>query len=155
MRPGHLGEEGNYLDNWWMKLVRRSRGVTKFDKMRSSTILSELKASALTELVEERQLRYLGHAWRYGEERWTKFMLQAERPGQVKKGRRRQYRKLISQLLIQKNLNTDMMQEKESWRAKLQELYPRGAKTTESTGPPLASSTPSDSERGASDEGTQ
>ena len=76
-------------------------------------------------MVEERQLRYLGHAWRYGEERWAKFLLQAERPGQKKTGKLAQYRKQVPKLLENKNLDTDAMEDKILWSCKLRELYPR------------------------------
>ena len=76
-------------------------------------------------MIEERQLRYAGHVWRYGEERWTKFMLQAERPGQ-KTGKKRQYRKHLTNLLKSKELNTGMMADGNLWTDKLSEIYPRG-----------------------------
>jgi hypothetical protein len=115
------------LDKWWMRQMRRARGVTKMDRLRNKTILEDLRASPLSELVEERQLRYLGHVWRYGDDRWTKFMLKAERPKQVKAGKQHQYRKLMTKLLKCKELTTGMMEDREVWRGALAELYPRGA----------------------------
>jgi hypothetical protein len=115
------------LDKWWMRLMRRARGVTKQDRLRSKAILEDLRASRLSELVEERQLRYLGHAWRYGEDRWTKFLLQADRPGQVNTGKQNQYRKMMSKLLKDKGLDTDMMEDRNVWSAALNTLYPRDA----------------------------
>ena len=77
--------------------------------------------------MEERQLRYLGHAWRYGEDRWTKFLLQADRPGQVSTGKQNQYRKMMSKLLKDKGLDTDMMEDRNVWSAALNTLYPGDA----------------------------
>jgi len=108
-----------------MKILRRVRGVTKEERLRSVAILRDLKTVKLSEMIEERQLRYLGHVWRYEDARWTKFMLQAERPSQ-KKGKQRQYRKHITNLLKSKGLNTGMMLDGKAWGSTLKELYPRG-----------------------------
>ena len=75
-------------------------------------------------MIEERQLRYAGHVWRYGDERWTKFMLQAERP-QQKTGKQRQYKKYMSKLLEEKGLNTTTMMNKMAWAEKLNKIYSR------------------------------
>ena len=116
------------LDTWWMKLLRRIKGVTKEDRLRSVTILEDLRASRLSEMVEERQLRYLGHAWRYGENRWTKFMLQATRPGQTLTGKQMQLRKYLSKLLTEKQLTLEMTASADSWAANLEKLYPKKGK---------------------------
>ena len=118
-----------HLDTWWMRTLRRVRGVTKEDRLRSEVILKDLKASKLSEMVEERQLRYAGHVWRYPEERWTKFMLQAERPSQ-KTGKKRQYRKHLTTLLKSKGLTTSLMTDRQGWADKLAELYPREKQTS-------------------------
>ena len=119
--------EAKILDTWWMRLMRRVRGVTICDRMRSAEILKDLKVSPLSELVEERQLRYLGHIQRYPDGRWVKFAMTAERPGQTKTGKKKQWVKTTASRLAKKQLNTDMMENRVTWRAKLRELYPRGA----------------------------
>ena len=113
------------LDVWWMKTLRRTMGVTKRDKVRSEAILRELKASKLSDLVEERQLRYCGHMERYPEERWVKFMTRATLPGQKKTGQQKQYCKSISKLLKKHELTTDMMANAGDWRARLSEKFPK------------------------------
>ena len=80
-------------------------------------------------MIEERQLRYAGHVWRYEKERWPKFMLQAERPTQ-KTGKQQQYRKHLTQLLETKGLNTTMMKNRTLWKNKLGKLFPRESKET-------------------------
>ena len=82
-------------------------------------------------MVEERQLRYLGHVWRFGPERWTKFALECARPGQKNTGRARQYRKTMSKLLSNKGLTTSMMLDRKGWASKLEEILPRGKKDHE------------------------
>ena len=42
-------------------------------------------------MIEERQLRYLGHIMRYSESRWIKFALETERPTQEKTGKAKQW----------------------------------------------------------------
>ena len=78
-------------------------------------------------MIEERQLRYAGHVWRYDDNRWTKFKLQAERPSQ-KNGKQQQYRKHLTKLLKEKNLDTSVMTDPVTWAKKLEELYPKGKK---------------------------
>ena len=120
-----LGQDAKtHLDTWWMRTMRRVKGVTKEDRLRSETILKELNTLKISDMIEERQLRYAGHVWRHPEERWTKFMLQAERPS-PKNGKQRQYRKHLSKLLKCKGLTTGMMLDRVGWAEKLTELYPR------------------------------
>ena len=96
--------------------------------MRSSEILRDLGTWPLSELVEERQLRYLGHIQRYPEGRWVKFMTTAERPGQLLTGRRKQWTKETSARLARLGLNMTQTQSKGIWKNKLAELFPRGQK---------------------------
>ena len=109
--------------------MRRARGVTRRDKVRSNVILQELKASKLSDLVKERQLRYCGHVERYPAERWVKFAMRATLPGQKKTGRQKQYCKSISKILKEYDLTTDMMKGAKknggAWAAKLREILPR------------------------------
>ena len=108
-----------------MKTLRRVMGVTKRDKVRSEAILRELKASKLSVLIEERQLRYGGHKERYPEDRWVKFVTRAALPGQKKTGQQKQYCKTISKLLQKHGLTTDMMVDKKGWRTRLTEIFPK------------------------------
>ena len=63
--------------------MRRVRGVVQArDHWKNEKLIKDLKTSFLSEMIEERQLRYLGHAIRYPDDRMIKFMLFAERPGQ-------------------------------------------------------------------------
>ena len=112
-----------------MKLMRRIRGVRVTDKVRSEKILQELRASKLSDLISERQLRYCGHVERYPDDRWVKFAIRAVIPGQTKTGKQKQYCKSISKLLKHHDLTIDMMKDEKGtgngWRTKLQQLYPK------------------------------
>ena len=122
-------KEKQRLNTWWMKIMRRAMGVTRRDKVRSDVILQELKASKLSDLVKERQLRYCGHVERYPEERWVKFAVRATLPGQKKSGRKKQYCKSISKLLKEYTLTTEMMKDAKNneggWRTRLSEIFPK------------------------------
>ena len=113
-----------------MAEMRKIRGVRRYpDRLRNQQILDDLKAAKLSDLMEEKQLRYIGHVQRYPDSRWTKFLVHAQRPGQVKVGRQKQWIKEVSKNLISRNLNTEMMKDKNEWRKKLEELFPRRFKS--------------------------
>ena len=127
-------KEKQQLDVWWMKLLRRVAGVTRWDRVKSDAILQRLRASRLSKLVEERQLRYCGHVQRYPDDRWVKFAVSATTPGETKTGRAKQYCKTISKLLKDHNLTTEMMKDADNkgvgWRRKLAEIFPKSSHTT-------------------------
>ena len=76
-------------------------------------------------MIEERQLRYFGHMQRYPDDRWVKFATRAERPTQLNTGKAKQWKKKMSKLLKKHQLKTQMTQNKEEWRMKLNELFER------------------------------
>ena len=76
-------------------------------------------------MIDERRLRYLGHIMRYPETRWVKFALEAERPTQDKTGKAKQCKKKMTQLLKKHKLTLKMTQNRDKWRAKLQEIFHR------------------------------
>ena len=122
-------EEARIVDTWWMKIMRRLRGVTLLERMRSADILADLKATLLSDLINMRQLRYLGHIQRYPDDRWVKYALTAERPGQVNTGKQKQWRKEIVKKLEHRGLDIDMMTkpEKARWRERLNQIFPKPA----------------------------
>ena len=119
------------LDVWWMKLLRRIKGVRLTDRVRSSEILRELRTSKLTDLIKERMLRYCGHMWRYPNTRWANFAARAKITGQTKGGRSHaQYNKAVAKLLKKHELTTDHMKDDngsgDAWREKLLKIFPKG-----------------------------
>ena len=96
--------------------MRRVRGVTKCHRLRSAKILKDLKARKLSDMVRERRMRYLGHVYRYPEERWAKIALSATRPGQQKKGRKDNWRKQMIQELRSLNIKITDAEDKELWK---------------------------------------
>ena len=100
------------LNTWWMKLMRRIRGVTKCHRLRSAKILKDLNAKKLSDMVRERRMRYLGHVYRYPEQRWAKIALSATRPGQ-KKGRKDNWTKQMIQELQSLNIKITDAEDKD------------------------------------------
>ena len=62
---------------------------------------------------------------RYPDERWVKFIYEAETYKGQKTGKQKQYCKLITGMLKQYGLNRESMQNRDEWRQKLHELFPR------------------------------
>ena len=125
--------EKRRLDTWWMKLLRRVRGVTKRDKMRSKEIHKQLRTTSMSNMIEERQLRYLGHIMRYPAQRWVKYALTAARPSQTKKGREKKWKTQIEKILEKHKLTLKMARNKEKWKAKLARIFDRTTTTSEET----------------------
>ena len=82
-----------------------------------------MKVSKLSDLIEERQRRYLGHIQRYPNERWAKLILYGEAPGQRKTGKYKQWTKEMSAKLIEKGFNTEIIKDRKEWRETLNGLY--------------------------------
>ena len=80
----------------------------------------------MSTMIEERQLRYLGHIMRYPDQRWVKYMLTAERPKQKKKGRGKNWKKQMEKLLDKHGLTLKMTKCKKSWRTRLAQIFERG-----------------------------
>ena len=96
--------------------------------MEEQRSLNDLRASLLSEMVEERQLRYVGHVFRYPEDRLTRFMLFAERPTPKWTGTRKQWVKERAATLERRGLDTGMMLDRNEWRKRLEENFPRPIK---------------------------
>lgn len=71
----------NKLNVWWRKQLRKLQNITLFDHITIGKLYEELETKPLTQLIEERKWRYVGHLYRYGEERWAKFCLTAKVAG--------------------------------------------------------------------------
>ena len=131
--------EKQRLDTWWMKAMRRAWGVTRRDKVRSAVILEGLRASKLSDLIKERQLRYCGHVQRYPKERWVKCATRATLQGQTKTGKKKQYCKSISKMLKDLGLTKDMMKDANgkgaTWAKKLREIFPKSRKKAQAQNP--------------------
>jgi len=59
-----------------MKYLRRAVNKTRRDKVRNDRIREEVKQRPLRSIIEERQLKWYGHAFRMGNERKVKQALE-------------------------------------------------------------------------------
>ncbi|KAJ4441353.1 hypothetical protein ANN_11208 [Periplaneta americana] len=73
-----------------MKYLRRTVGKTRRDRIRNDRIRAEVKLrKALTEVINERQLKWFGHVYRMGEERKVKQVMEMRVEGRKRRGRPR------------------------------------------------------------------
>ena len=113
----------NILDTWWMKLMRRVRGVTKCHRLRSARILNDLNAKKLSDMVRERRMRYLGHVYRYPEQRLVRIALSATKIGQTKKGKKDNWRKQMINELQSLDINIQDANDKDEWKRIMNEKF--------------------------------
>ena len=70
-----------------MKFLRRARGVTKMDKIRSEQIRTDLKIKEARKSIEERKLNWWGHLKRMDEKKQVKKVWESRMDGKRKVGR--------------------------------------------------------------------
>jgi hypothetical protein len=64
-----------------MKYLRKVIGKSRSDQIRNTTIRNQLKQESVEILMEERTLRWYGHAMRIDSERRLKLVLEARPEG--------------------------------------------------------------------------
>ena len=72
-----------------MKVLRRTIGKTKRDKIRNEKILQDLDQKPISGKIERNQLRWYGHVNRMDETRKPKQYMQARPEGRKQRGRQR------------------------------------------------------------------
>lgn len=88
-----------------MKYLRRTKGVTRMDKIRNTQIREDLNMGSLEEFIEQRQLSWWGHLQRMGEHRQVKKVWEAKIIEKRKRGRpRRTWEKVIGEVLSNKSI---------------------------------------------------
>ena len=116
--------ERDTLRVWWMKILRRIYGTWLTEKVRSAHILEALKTSHITDMVDLRRRRYVGHISRYPKERIVKQTLGATWPSQgnkKRKGKTVTWMSMVKQDLRYNDL--DVHDTKVEWRNKILDLY--------------------------------
>ncbi|XP_023310553.1 uncharacterized protein LOC111691870 [Anoplophora glabripennis] len=73
-----------------MKYLRRVRGVTKMDRMRSEQIRKDLGVQSVLEFIEQRQLSWWGHLQRMNNSRQVKRIWEAKIQAKRRRGRPRE-----------------------------------------------------------------
>ena len=72
-----------------MRVLRRTIGKTKRDKIRNEKILQDLDQKPISWKIEQNQLRWYGHVNRMDETRKPKQYMQARPEGRKQRGRQR------------------------------------------------------------------
>ena len=72
-----------------MKYLRRSINKTKKDKVRNTKIREETNRRPITEIMEEKQMKWYGHVKRMGIERIVRKSVEAKEWGKKTRGRPR------------------------------------------------------------------
>ncbi|XP_039291248.1 uncharacterized protein LOC120352956 [Nilaparvata lugens] len=72
-----------------MRYLRRIVGKSRRDRVRNETVRGELGVKPARDKIEEKQLRWLGHAGRAGEESQIKKFFEAKPEGRRPRGRPR------------------------------------------------------------------
>ena len=107
-----------------MKILRRIYGTWLTQRVRSADILKALKTSHLTDMVDLRRRRYVGHISRYPKERIVKQSLGATWPSQGNKKRRGRtvtWMSMVRRDLMDNDL--DVRDTKVEWRNKILDLH--------------------------------
>lgn len=104
-----------------MKYIRRVRGVTKLDRMKSVDIRKELEIISTLEFIEQRQLSWWGHVQRMEEARPAKRIWEARIVKNRKRGRpRRTWDEVIGRVLKKKGTTWEnartMAKDRKEWK---------------------------------------
>ena len=113
-------KEERLLETTEMRMLRRIRGVTLRDRMRSNDIRSELGVENITSRIRTSRLRWFGHVKRMKETSWARRAMEMEVDGRRSRGR--------PSLRWRDNINSDMKmrgvregdtQDRALWRRKI------------------------------------
>ncbi|GFO25468.1 retrovirus-related pol polyprotein from type-1 retrotransposable element r2 [Plakobranchus ocellatus] len=114
-------KEEQLLETTEMRMLRRIRGVTLEDKMRSDDIRKELGVCPIGEKARESRLRWFGHVMRREPENHLKQMLNLEVPGRRPRGRPKgRWRDGITRDMKQLHIEAEDAEDRSFWRKRTQ-----------------------------------
>ena len=104
-----------------MKVLRRIKGVTKMDKIKSQTIRDELEIRPLLKHIESKQLGWLGHLLRMKDTRQTKMIWNTKINAKRRKGRpKTTWEQVIGRILKEKDTDWNnikqLAQNRKEWK---------------------------------------
>lgn len=104
-----------------MKYLRRVKGITLKDRIRSTQIREELKVKPMMEFIEQKQLSWWGHIQRMEEERPAKRIYETRIQNKRKRGRpRRTWEQAIGKIMEKKGKNWSeakiLAKDRDLWR---------------------------------------
>ncbi|GFO05113.1 hypothetical protein PoB_003161800 [Plakobranchus ocellatus] len=114
-------KEEQLLETTEMRMLRRIRGVTLEDKMRSDDIRKELGVCPIGEKARESRLRWFGHVMRREPENHLKQMLNLEVPWKRPRGRPKgRWRDGITRDMKQLHIEAEDAEDRSFWRKRTQ-----------------------------------
>ena len=86
-----------------MRYLRRTKGVTRYDRIRNTDIREELEIESTLEFIERRQLSWWGHLQRMDNKRPVKKIWEAKVQKQKKRGRpRKTWDGVVNEILLKR-----------------------------------------------------
>ena len=116
------------LEKTEMRMLRRIKGVTIRDKVRSHVIRKELGVSGIKEKVREARLRWYGHVMRSYKESMVRRVMEWQVTGVRRRGRpRMRWQDCVRRDMIHLGLKEEDTQARVKWRIKIQAANPAQA----------------------------
>ena len=83
------------VNSWWIKQMRIMTMTSKLEHTRNEKILGEVDQIMLSEHIKRKRMLYLGHVYKYPDERWAKFALTMKLKGQEARGKKMTWQKMV------------------------------------------------------------
>ena len=118
-------KEERLLETTEMRMLRRIRGVTLRDRMRSADIRRELGVERITSKIRTARLRWFGHVKRMDEDTWVKRVMEMEVEGRRARGRpTMRWMDNIREDMRMRGVREEEAKDRSRWRSKMQTPYP-------------------------------
>ena len=114
-------KEERLLETTEMRMLRRIRGVTLRDRMRSADIRRELRVEKITSKIRTARLRWFGHVKRMDQDTWVKRAMEMEVDGRRARGRpTKRWMDNIREDMRIRGVREEEAQDRSRWRCKMQ-----------------------------------
>ena len=118
-------KEERMLEATEMRMLRRIRGVTLKDRMRSNDIRKELRIENIKDKVRETRMRWFGHVVRMDDKNTVKQTMLMAVPGKRPRGRpRKRWRENIKEDLRHFSVEPQDALDRIEWRTRTKAAYP-------------------------------
>ena len=108
------------LESTEMRMLRRIRGVTLKDRLRSEDIRRELGVEEITSKIRTARLKWYGHVKRM-EDNWVRRIMEMEVEGRRARGRpMMRWRDNIRKDMRMRGVSEDDAQDRKLWRRMIQ-----------------------------------
>ncbi|GFS10824.1 endonuclease-reverse transcriptase HmRTE-e01 [Elysia marginata] len=118
-------KEENILEKTEMRMLRRIKGVTLKDKMKSEDIRKELGVGSIKSKARESRLRWFGHVHRREQESNLRQVMGMEVPGRRPRGRSRgRWRDLVDRDMRELRVVPEVADDRDFWRRRIRTADP-------------------------------